>query len=52
MIKNNLIILQFRRKQSKTECKIDIFMSISRNKLPKDLTFAFECRIFTELMIK
>ncbi len=35
MIKNNLIILQFRRKQSKTECKIDIFMSISRNKLPK-----------------
>ena len=24
MIKNNLIILQIRRKQSKTECKIDI----------------------------
>ncbi|CUO18881.1 Uncharacterised protein [Bacteroides xylanisolvens] len=35
MIKNNLIIVQIRRKQSKTECKIDIFMSITRNKLPK-----------------
>lgn len=35
MTKNNLITLQVRRKQSKTECKMDIFMSISRNKLPK-----------------
>ena len=32
MIKNNLITLQVRRKQSKTECKMDIFMSISRNR--------------------
>ena len=30
MTKNNLITLQVRRKQSKTECKMDIFMSISR----------------------
>ena len=35
MTKNNLITLQVRRKQSKTEFKMDIFMSISRNKFPK-----------------
>ena len=52
MIKNNLIILQFRRKQSKTECKIDIFMSIgsSSNLVVNSLSLYFQVNNYPFLL--